>query len=77
MEITLKILFELDSDTDDGDFHVLTPDPLKREAPQMFKAAQIKTTITPNTITAQDAGMYSNAELDFSGIEYYSQNTQI
>ena len=57
-------IFELDPDTDDGDFYVLTPDPLKREAPQMFKPTQIKTTITPNTFTAQDAGIYSNAELD-------------
>ena len=54
----------LDPDTDDGDFFVLTPDPLKREAPQMFKPTEIKTTTTPNTITAQDAGIYSNAELD-------------
>ena len=30
----------------------------------MFKPTQIKTTITPNTLTAQDAGIYSNAELD-------------
>ena len=36
---------ELDPDTDDGDFYVLT-DPLKREAPQMFKPTQIRTTIT-------------------------------
>ena len=43
---------------------MLTPDPLKREAPQMFKPTQIKTTITPNTFTAQDDGIYSNAELD-------------
>ena len=57
-------IIELDPDTDDGDFYVLTPDPLKREAPQMFRPTQIKTTITPNTFTAQDAGIYSNAELD-------------
>ena len=43
---------------------MLTPEPLKREAPQMFKPTQIKTTITPNTFTAQHAGIYSNAELD-------------
>ena len=55
---------ELNPDTDDGDFHVLTPDPLKREAPQIIKPSQIKTTIIPNTFTAQDAGIYSNAELD-------------
>ena len=57
-------IIDLDPDTDDGDFYVLTPDPLKREAPQMFKPTQIKTTITPNTFTAQDTGIYSSAELD-------------
>ena len=30
----------------------------------MFTPSQIKTTIRPNTFTAQDAGMYSKAELD-------------
>ena len=30
----------------------------------MFTPTQIKTTIRPNTFTAQDAGIYSNAELD-------------
>ena len=48
-------IIQLDPDTDDGDFYVLTPDPLKREAPQMFRPTQIKTAITPNTFTAQDA----------------------
>ena len=57
-------IIELDPDADDGDFYVLTPDPLKREPPQMFKPTQIKTTITPKTFTAQDAGIYWNAELD-------------
>ena len=57
-------IIEFDPDTDDGDFYVLTPDPLKREAPHIFKPTQTKTTITPNTFTAQDAGIYSNAELD-------------
>ena len=28
---------EIDPDTDDGDFYVLPPDPLKREAPQLSK----------------------------------------
>ena len=51
-------IIELDPDTDDGAFYVLTPDPLKREAPQMFRPTQLKTTITPNTFTAQDAGIY-------------------
>ena len=57
-------IIELDPDRDDGDFHVLTPDPLKREAPQKFRPTQVKTKITPNTFTAQDAGIYSNAKLD-------------
>ena len=57
-------VIELDPDSDDEDFYVLTPEPLKREAPQMFKPTQIKTTITAKTFTAQDAGIYSNAELD-------------
>ena len=43
---------------------MLTLDPLKREAPQLFKPTQLKTTITPTTFTAQDAGIYSNADLD-------------
>ena len=30
----------------------------------MFKPTQIKTTITPKTFTAQDAGIHYNAELD-------------
>ena len=30
----------------------------------MFTPSQIKTTIRPNTFTAQDAGINSNAELD-------------
>ena len=55
---------EFDPDTDDGGFYVLTLDPFKREAPQMFKPTQIKTTITPNTFTAQDASIYSSTELD-------------
>ena len=60
----LQNIIELDPHADDGDFYVLTPDLLKREPPQMFKPTQIKTTITANTFTAQDAGIYSNAELD-------------
>ena len=51
-------IIELDPDTDDGDFYVLTPDTPKREAPHMFKPAKIKTTKTTNTFTAQDAGIF-------------------
>ena len=30
----------------------------------MFTTSQIKNTVRPNTFTAQDAGIFSNAELD-------------
>ena len=49
-------IIEFDPETGDGGFYVLTPDPLKREASQMFEPTQTKTTITPNTFTAQVAG---------------------
>ena len=45
------------------DFYILRPEPIKRKPP-MFTPNQIKTTIRPNTFTAQDAGIYLNAELD-------------
>ena len=45
-------------------FYILGPEPIKRKPPLMFTPSQIKTTIRPNTFTAQDAGIYSNAELD-------------
>ena len=57
-------IIELDPDSDDQDFCILGPEPIKRKPPLMFTPSQIKTTIRPNTFTAQDAGIYSNAELD-------------
>ena len=57
-------IIELDPDTDDQDFYSLRPEPIKRKPPLMFTPIQIKTTIRPNTFTAQDAGVYSNAEID-------------
>ena len=42
----------------------------------MFSPSQIKTTIHPNTFTAQDAGIYSNAELDqFWNITSFSKHS--
>ena len=57
-------IIELDPDSDDQDFYILGPEPIKRKPPLMFTPSQIKTTIRPNTFTAQDAGICSNAELD-------------
>ena len=57
-------IIELDPDTDDQDFFILRPEPIKRKPPLMFTPYQIKTTIRPNIFTAQDAGIYSNAEID-------------
>ena len=55
---------ELDPDSDDHDFYILGPEPIKRKPPLMCTPSQIKTTIRPNTFKAQDAGIISNAELD-------------
>ena len=57
-------IIELDPDSDDQTFYILGPELNKREPPLMFTPSQIKITIRPNTFTAQDAGIYSNAELD-------------
>ena len=57
-------IIELDPDSDDQDFYILGPEPIKRKPPLMFTPSQTKTTIRPNTFTAQDAGIYSNAELN-------------
>ena len=57
-------IIELDPDSDDQDFYILGPEPIKRKPPLMVTPSQNKTTIRPNTFTAQDAGIFSNAELD-------------
>ena len=57
-------IIKLDPDSDDQDFYILGPEPIKRKPPLMFTPSQIETTIRPNTFTAQDAGIYSNAELN-------------
>ena len=57
-------IIELDPVSDDQDFYILGPELIKRKPPLTFTPSQIKTTIRPNTFTAQDAGIYSNAELD-------------
>ena len=51
---------------------------MKRNPPLMFTPNQIKTTIRPNTLTAQDAGIFLNAELDqFLNRLFFFQNTLI
>ena len=57
-------IIELDPNSDDQDFYILGPEPIERKHPLMFTPSQIKTTLRPNTFTTQDAGIYSNAELD-------------
>ena len=57
-------IIELVPDSDDQDFYILGPEPIKRKPPLMFTPSQIKTTIRPNTFTTQDAGIYSNSELN-------------
>ena len=57
-------IIELDPDSDGQDFYILGPEPNKRKPPLMFTPSQMKTTIRPNTFTAQDGGKHCNAELD-------------
>ena len=45
-------IIELDPDSDEQDFYILGPEPIKRKPPLMFTPSQIKTTIRPNTFTA-------------------------
>ena len=59
-----RIIIELNLYLDDRDFDVLGQKPVKQKPPLMFTPSQIKTTIRPNTFTAQTSGMYFNAELD-------------
>ena len=59
-----RTIIELDPDSDDQDFYILGPEPIKRKPPLMITPSQSKTTIRPNFFTAQDAGIFSNAELD-------------
>ena len=61
---TPRNVIELDPDSDDQDFYILGLEPNKRKPPLWFTPSQIKTTISPIYFTAQDAGIYSNAELD-------------
>ena len=57
-------IVELDPDSDDQEFYFLGPEPIKQKKTLMFTPSQIETTIRPNTFTAQDAGIFSNAKLD-------------
>ena len=56
-------IIELDPSSDYRDFYILGSEPNKQKPPLMFTPSQIKTTIRPNTFTAQDAGLNSDAEL--------------
>ena len=50
-------------DPDPDQYYVLTPQPIKKDPPLLFEPTQIQTAISPNTFTAQDAGIYSQKEL--------------
>ena len=70
-------IIELDPDSDDQDFYNLGPEPNKRKPPLMFTPSQIKTTIRPNTFTAQDAGISPMLNLTNFGTEICFPNIQI
>ena len=50
-------------DPDADEYYLLTPRPIKQAPSQLFRPKQIRTSISPNTYTAQHAGIYSPAEL--------------
>ena len=54
-------IITLDPDTDQ--YYILTPKPIKNDPPLLFEPKQIQTAISPNTFTAQEAGIYSQTEL--------------
>ena len=69
-------IIELDPDSDDQDFYIPGPEPMKRKPPLMFTPSQTKTKRRPNTFTARDAGIFSNAELDqFGNIFLFSKHS--
>ena len=53
-------VISLDPDADQ--YYVLTPQPIKKDPPLLFEPTQIQTSTSPNTFTAQDAGIYSQKE---------------
>ena len=53
------IALHLDADK----YYILTSEPVEQKAPHFFKPTQIETSISPNTFTAQDAGIFSSKEL--------------
>ena len=66
----------LDPDTDQ--YYVLTPQPIKKDPLLLFEPTQVQTAISPNTFTAQDAGIFSQKDKKNSnifGIVYYLLNT--
>ena len=76
-EIISKNIIELDLDSEDQDFYIPGPEPIKQKPPLMFTPSQIKTTLRPKTCTAQVAGIYSNAELDQFWNKIFFLNTPI
>ena len=70
-------IIELDPDSNEQDFYILGPEPIKRKPPLMFTPSQIKTTIRPNTFAAQDAGIFLMLNMIISGTELYFLNILI
>ena len=44
--------------------YVLKREPVLRATPMLFEPKQVQSAISPNTLTAQAAGNYSNAEIN-------------
>ena len=63
VKTTHKMLLLFDPDT--KQYYVLTPQPISKDPSQLYDPTQIQIAISPiNTFPAQDAGIYSQKELN-------------
>ena len=62
---------------DTDEHYALTPKCVERATPSFFEPKQVQSAISPNTFTAQEAKIYSNAELTTFWNRVFSRNTLI
>ena len=70
-------IIELDPDSDDQEFYILGPEPIKRKPPLMFTPSQIKTTIRTNTFQPKMLVYVPMQNLTNFGIVFYFPNILI
>ena len=70
-------IIELDADSDDQDFYILGPEPIKRKPPLLFTPSQIKTTIRPTRLQPKMLVYILMLNLINFGTEFYFPNILI